>query len=148
MAALGPGLLGPLPSGDSLLVDLGWLLLQTLWNYDHVNQNIWEDHWQPGDDSWFTSDIWWLDGWIYFNVISYWKATKSCEHIFMLLQKFIYSERFIMLAIYKWTGSPALKAIQHRTIHILPSMMGHGAFSRMSNFILHFGLLCRLTVNE
>lgn len=134
MAALGPELLGPLPSGDSLLVDHGWLLQQTLWKYDYVNQNIWEDHWEPGDDSWFTSHIWWPDGWIYFNVISYWKATKSCEQIFILLQYFIYSKRFIMLAINKWTGSPALKAMQHRTMHVLPSMMGNGAFSRMSNF--------------
>ena len=31
--------------------------------------------------------------------------------------------------------------------HFLPSMTGHGAFSRMSNFILHLGPLIRLSEN-
>ena len=34
-----------------------------------------------------------------------------------------------------------------RDIHFLPSVIGHGAFSRMPNFILHLGPLFRLTEN-
>jgi len=61
--------------------------------------------------------------------------------------KFLQGERFVMLAVNEWTDTSVPRDLQPWSMHVLPSMIGHGALSRMSNFILPLEPPFRLTVN-